>query len=70
MSFKDICDILFEIKVEIETDCNFANCRDCNCVDCNCADCNTIVQTTDCSDCYEDILQAVADCINAGDIGW
>ena len=30
----------------------------------------SINKTTDCSDCYEDILQAVADCINAGDIGW
>ena len=25
---------------------------------------------TDCSTCYADILRAVADCMNAGDIGW
>ena len=25
---------------------------------------------TDCSICYEDILKAVSDCMNAGDIGW
>merc|ERR1711874_12679 len=28
------------------------------------------VAQADCSDCYGDILQAVADCINAGDVGW
>ena len=31
---------------------------------------SSIKKIADCSDCFEDILQAVADCINAGDVGW